>query len=213
MSLAARLRKDNAAAFDAALAHPFVRGIGDGSLPRHVFARWIAQDWLYLQGYLEALESASKLAQDQEASSLWHKLACLTRDVELDLHRGLAARFELSVEDLDASVPYEATTDYLRVLREAQGSYATLVAALTPCAVGYAEISRALASRAPCPEPDYAAWVATYTDDAFQETVVKFGDELNRCTAHATDLGPVEQAYARALRCEVAFWEGLWQGR
>lgn len=212
MSVAGRLRQENAALFEAALAHPFVTGIGDGGLPRHVFGRWIAQDWLYLQGYVEALERAATLADAEDASDFWQELARSTREVELDLHRGLAARFGLTIDDLDATAPYGATTAYLAVLREAGRTYPTLVATLTPCAVGYAEIARALASRGPSPEPDYAAWVETYTDAAFQQSVGVFTEELDRCASALSDLTAIEQAYARAARCELEFWDGLWRG-
>ena len=38
MTLSARLWSDNAELAADVLAHPFVRGIGDGSLPRELFA-------------------------------------------------------------------------------------------------------------------------------------------------------------------------------
>jgi thiaminase (transcriptional activator TenA) len=212
VSLASRLREANASLFQASLDHPFVTGIGDGTLPREVFARWIVQDWLYLQGYLEALEAASRLAMDDTTRAFWRELARLTREVELDLHRGLARRFGLSIEALDEAAPFEATTDYLTTLEQACTSYPTLVATLTPCAVGYAEIARALDARGTCTEPDYAAWIATYTDPAFQDTVRGFAAELDRCGALYEALPDIEQAYTRAARCELAFWEGLWRG-
>lgn len=211
-SIAKRLRKKNARGFDAALTHPFVTGIGDGSLPREFFARWIAQDWLYLHGYVKALEEASHLADDEEARAFWAELARYTRDEELDLHRRLAARFDLTLDDLDSTVPYEATTNYLKTLREACNAYPTLVATLTPCAVGYGEVGAELASQGPSPEPDYAAWIQTYTGEDFQETIQGFVNELDRCASLTDDLRSIEKAYARAVLCELEFWNGLWQG-
>ena len=213
MSLARRLRRENDALFEAALTHPFVSGIGDGSLPREVFGRWIVQDWLYLHGYVQALEAAGALAPDESARSFWCDLARLTRDEELDLHRRLARRFGLSIDTLDQATPFEATTRYLDTLEAARQHYPTLVATLTPCAVGYAEIARALDARGACTEPDYAAWIGTYTDPAFQDTVRIFEGELDRCGEDEEALPAIEEAYTEAARCELAFWEGLWRGR
>lgn len=212
MSLARRLRRENDALFEAAQNHPFVRGIGDGSLPREVFGRWIAQDWLYLQGYVEALDAASRLAVEETSRAFWSALSRVTREVELELHRGLARRFGLSVEALDGAVPYEATVVYLGVLRGAQASYPTLVATLTPCAVGYAEIARALNAQVGSRPADYEAWIQTYMDPAFQESVQVFEAELDRCGAVGGDVGGIAAAYREATRCELGFWEGLWRG-
>ncbi|RAL20910.1 hypothetical protein DL240_14625 [Lujinxingia litoralis] len=213
MSLASRLRRENDALFEAARAHPFVRGIGDGSLPREVFGRWITQDWLYLQGYVVALDAASQLALTESSRHFWGELARLTREVELELHRGLARRFGLPINALDEAAPFGATTSYLATLKAARSSYPTLVATLTPCAVGYAEIARDLDSQNAHRPADYDAWIATYTDAAFQQSVPIFEAELNRCTAIEGAMMTIEGAYKDAARCELEFWEGLWQGR
>ena len=44
MRLSAKLWADNADLAAAALAHPFVSRLGDGSLPRALFAGYVAQD-------------------------------------------------------------------------------------------------------------------------------------------------------------------------
>ncbi|RVU40398.1 hypothetical protein EA187_20115 [Lujinxingia sediminis] len=212
MSLAHHLRRQNDALFEAARAHPFVRGIGDGSLPLETFKRWITQDWLYLQGYVVALDTASRLAPTASSRAFWGELARVTREEELELHRALATRFGLSFKTLDESAPFEATTSYLGTLNDAQSSYPALVATLTPCAVGYAEIARELAAQHARRPPEYDAWIQTYTDAAFQQTVQVFEAELDRCAAVEGDLGGIEAAYRDAARCELAFWEGLWRG-
>lgn len=213
MSLARKLREDNETLFAAAVSHPFVAGIGDGSLPRDLFRRWIVQDWLYLQGYMEALEAAVELAPDSSARGFWRDLAKMTDEEEMDLHRGLARNFGLSADDLDQAVPYESTAHYLLTLRSSYESYPALVGTLTPCAVGYARIARTLDARQACPEPDYAAWIKTYMDPAFQDSVQQFESEIDRHENSHQQVRVIKSAYANAARCELGFWKGLWQGR
>ena len=210
MRFCERLRRDNDAVFSAARSHPFVRGIGDGSLPRTTFSRWIVQDWLYLQGYLGALESAAMHSPTPSAREFWSELKRLTLEEELSLHRRLAERFGLSIGDLDNAQPTTATEAYLHTLRVARTNYPTLVATLTPCAVSYADIGRELAAEGNCPEPDYADWITTYTDPAFTETIEVFERELDRCAERPEAVEPMEIAYGRAARHEVAFWDGLY---
>ncbi len=215
MSFTTKLRLENAPSFDAALTHPFVTGIGDGTLPRQFFARWIAQDWLYLHGYVQALHTAAQLADTQQARHFWHELATYTRDQELDLHRSLAQRFDLTPTQLDATIPYAATTNYLNTLKQACTTYPTLVATVTPCAVGYGEVGRHLAKFPPSPEPDYTTWIDTYTGPDFEQTIHGFVQELERCAANTHDptiIKKIETAYTRATLCELAFWNGLWHG-
>lgn len=212
MGFARSLYEDNAPTFRAALSHPFVLGIGDGSLPREVFSRWIVQDWLYLQGYIDALEKACLLAPDTSTGLLWWKLRNLTLDEELALHQGLARKFDSGPEDLDTAEPYQATKHYLTVLKTASLDYPTLIATLTPCAVGYAKIARELHAQDTCAEPDYVDWILTYMDPAFQETVQLFEAELDRLGQCETMREIIREGYARAVQCELDFWNGLWQG-
>lgn len=212
-SLAAQIKADNAALFDAALQHPFVQGIGNCSLPKAHFTRWIVQDWLYLQAYLHTLQQASQLAPDPSARRFWLNLVRLTQEEELDLHRGLATKFGLSQTDLDNAVPYSATIEYVKTLQSANGNYAAIVATLTPCAVGYANIAQHLQAQNACSDPDYRAWIDTYTDTAFQNAVAQFEGEIDRCARSKKDRIVIQRAYTKAAECEVNFWQSLWLGQ
>ena len=54
MSLAAVLWAANADSAARILAHPFVRGLGDGTLPRASFERYVAQDAYFLEAFARA---------------------------------------------------------------------------------------------------------------------------------------------------------------
>ncbi|TVR00596.1 MAG: thiaminase II [Deltaproteobacteria bacterium] len=206
---AARLRAEAAPLREACLRHPFVHGIGAGTLAPEVFARWVCQDWLYLQRYVEVLGRAARIAPTAEARARWSELRALTVDHELDLHRAFAARFGLSAEALDATAPYEATRAYGRFLAESASSYPLLVAAVVPCGVGYVEIARALAAQPAPADARYADWIRTYDDPVFREAVAWMEAELD---GHGSSDGRVEETYHAGARHELAFWEALWAG-
>ncbi len=44
----------HAAAWEAAIVHPFLAGVRDGSLPAGCFDRWLAQDYRFAQGLVRA---------------------------------------------------------------------------------------------------------------------------------------------------------------
>jgi thiaminase/transcriptional activator TenA len=191
----------------ACLAEPFVRGLADGTLPPERFARWIVQDWLYLQVYVDVLDRLAAAAPPS-AAPRWRALAALTRDEELDLHRGLAASFGLGPADLDGSPPAPATRAYTAFLLDATAAgYATGVAAVCPCGVGYLEIARALGAGPPSPEPRYAAWIATYNDPAFADAVAFMTAELDAVDG---DEAAIAAAHRAGAAHELAFWRALW---
>ncbi len=205
---AARLRRQHAALLAACRAHPFVRGIADGTLPAPSFRRWVVQDWLYLLTYADVLDVAAASAPSPEARRRWAGLASLTREVELDLHRAFAARYDLSAADLDGAAPTEATTGYTRFLRaHAARGYGPLVASLVPCGVDYVEIARALSGEV---APPYAAWVETYADPAFADAVAFMQAELDAAPGDEAEL---ETAYAAGAAHELAFWDAAMRSR
>jgi len=209
-SRAARLRSATAELRAACRAHPFVQGLADGSLRPQVFARWVVQDWRYLQTYVAVLDTVADAAPTADARQRWRETAALTRDEELDLHRAFAARFGLTARDLDHAPDWPATAAYTGFLRaSAARSYACGVAALVPCGVGYVTLARALAEGPPPQDPRYVDWIRTYTDPAFASAVDWMEAELDVAGGGAE----VDATYLEGARHELAFWEGLWRGR
>ena len=208
--IAARLRQASAPVRQRCLEHPFVLGIGDGTLSTERFVRWIVQDWLYLQAYLEVVEAAAQLAPGREATTRWKEMARLTRDVELDLHRAMAARHDVAPEALDRATPLPATARYTQALGRGATAYPTLVATLVPCAVGYAEIGQRLAAGSV--HERYGEWVAMYADEAFAAAAQWLEGELDGCEARGAGVAEVEAAYGEAAQCELGLWDALWKG-
>ena len=208
-SRAARLRVVARPLFRRALAHPFVEGLSDGTLPPAAFARWIVQDGIYLDTYARALAYAAAEAPRRSARARWAELLHLTFHHELAAQRELAARFDLTSEDLARAEPHPATTAYAAFLLEsARAGYAPLVASVVPCGVDYAEIARGLAARPPSPEVRYADWVRAYDDPSFHEAVAFMEAELDALIGDEAEL---ERIYLEGARYELAFWDAVYE--
>ncbi len=149
MAFSDELRAAAKPIWDAQLDHPFVRGLGDGSLDERIFRRWIIQDYLYLKEFARVLAWAAAKT-DRSESMAWYAGALrLTLTTEMELHRRYAARFGLSPADLEAAAVWPTTrayTDFL-VRTAAEGDLADLVAALLPCVWGYVHLAQALRAR------------------------------------------------------------------
>lgn len=199
MSLAQTLWNENADLAAAALEHPFVLGIGDGSLPREAFAAYIAQDAFFLDGFARAYALALAHSPDRESRDSFAELLTGVRE-ELRLHDRYAARWGI---DLERVQPTQTTSAYLDFLldRASLAGVGLTCAAMTPCMRLYAHLGHSLAGRTAEP---YTEWVQTYADPAFRQLVATLEQLLDQ---HATDVHDTQTTYRRAMELELAFFD------
>ena len=215
-TLSDELRASVAGVWAAQHEHPFVRGIGDGTLAVERFAFWVRQDWLFLVDYARMLALGAARAPTLAAMRTLAEVARATLHDEMDLHRAYAARFGIASAALDAEVKAPTTqgyTDFL-VRTAAHEDFAELAAALLPCMWGYSEVGRRLAAGAQRPADDrYAEWIATYAADEFAELA-------GWCRALVDEAGAdagagvrerMGRAFAVSSRYELAFWDMAWR--
>ena len=203
MTLSRSLWTANADLAGETLAHPFVTGIADGTLPRERFAGYVAQDAFFLEAFARAYALGVAHSPDRETLDVFADLLAGVRE-ELRLHAGYAERWGI---DLAAVTPAAATlayTDFL-LATAALGGVALTCAAMTPCMRLYAHLGQALAGRA---HGDYTEWVDTYADPAFEELATALERLLD---ATGTDGPAVRGAYRRAMQLELDFFTAAWQ--
>ena len=204
MSLARTLWADNADLAAAALAHPFVRGIAEGTLPPDRFTGYIAQDAFFLESFARAYALAIAHSPDRDGLNAFADLLGGVRE-ELNLHASYARRWGV---DLSAVVPTPATAAYTDFLlaTAALGGVDLTCTAMTPCMRLYAYLGQQLASG---PVNDqYAEWVNTYADPAFEALATTLEGLLD---TYASDTGPAldkaRATYRRAMRLELMFFD------
>ncbi len=200
MSLAGALWAANADWAQRTLAHPFVRGLGDGSLPVDSFRRYVAQDAYFLEAFARAY--AACLAQSTERADL-QAFAGLIAGVmeELKLHAAYAERWQV---DLTSVTPAPATQAYTAFLVELAGlgRIGLTAAAMTPCMRLYAFLGQELA-KGPV-AATYAEWVRTYAAAEFEALAATLEGLVDW---HATDNPAVRNAYRRAMELEYGFFD------
>jgi thiaminase/transcriptional activator TenA len=210
-----RLRAAAAELWEAQHAHPFVRGIGDGTLDGERFRHFIRQDSLYLVDYGRLLALACARAPDLTTMSTLAELTRATLVTEMGLHRALAAEWGIDGDDLEAQRPTATTRAYTDFLLRtaALGDFAELVAALLPCMWGYAEVGSRLAAAGAPAHAGYARWIAEYASAPFQQQAAWCRELLDRV---ARDAGPaaferLRAAFVTSSRHELAFWDASWR--
>jgi thiaminase (transcriptional activator TenA) len=209
-----QLRAAAADLWEAQYAHPFLRGIADGSLPIERFAHYVRQDYVFLVEYARMLALGAARATDLETMRRFAELAQSILGEEMELHRALARELDISEADLEAEPPAPTTqayTDFL-VRTAALGDEPELAAALLPCMWGYAELGQRLAADGTPPDPRYARWVETYAAPEFEELAAWCRGLVDRLGAAADEDARARmiRAFVTCSRYELAFWEMGW---
>ena len=200
------LRDAAAPLWEASLEHPFVQGIGDGTLDERAFQWYIRQDYLFLIDYGRLLSLGAARAPRLSWMRRFAALSLAVLETEMELHRGFAARW--GVDDLDATALEPATAAYCDfLLRTASlGDFCELAAAVAPCMWGYAEIGTALSASASSDR--YREWIDMYASDEFGELADWSRELLDEVDG---DSVLMEAAFVTSSRHELAFWEAAWR--
>lgn len=211
-----QLRAVAAPVWDAQHDHPFVRGIGDGTLPKDRFIHWVKQDYVFLVEYCRLFAFAAGRAPDFATLVAFADLLVATAKGEMDLHRRLAAALGISAAELEAVEPSPTTrgyTDFL-IRTATTGDFAELAAALLPCMWGFSEIGQRLAARPRPADPHYAAWIESYADPEF----AKLADWCRALVDRLAETAPPQtrermtRSFVASSRYELLFWDAAWSG-
>lgn len=210
-SFSAELRAAANPVWKAQHAHPFVRGIGDGTVSMERFQRWVRQDYLFLIEYCRLFGLAAARSPDLPTLRRFAELLLATAVTEMDLHRNYATQFGIAPKELEAEEMAPVTrayTDFL-VRVAATGDFAELAAALLPCMWGFNEIGLRLAEGPRPADPRCAAWIDTYADPEFTELTAWCRKLVDRLAEGA---GPavrarMREAFLVSSRYELEFWD------
>jgi thiaminase/transcriptional activator TenA len=215
VSFAAELRAAAPDVWEAQHAHPFVRGVGDGTLDEARFRHYVRQDYRFLIEYGRLLALGTARAPRVAEMRRFAGLSLAVLETEMALHAGFAERWGIDAAQLESEPAAPATAAYTDFLLRtaALGDYAELVAALLPCMWGYAEIGERLAAAGMPDHAGYTAWIAMYADPEFQ-ALAAWARELT--DAAGADAGPgarerMHAAFRASSAHELAFWDAAWR--
>lgn len=209
------LRKRAESVWRQTLTHPFVLGIGEGSLPVDRFTFYIRQDYVFLVEYARVLALTCAKGDDLATMEKLAELLHATLATEMALHRAYCGEFGISPAELEQTEPAPTTYAYTRHLLETawSGSLGEIAASLYPCQWGYWEIGTTLATGEPTRQgPLYRRWVDTYASKEYGELAHWLKSLLDRLGANASraERDRMAEPFLVSSRFEHAFWEMAW---
>lgn len=195
---------------------PFNAELAAGSLSSQRFQFYLVQDARYLVGFARALAVAAARAPSSGEVAFFAGAAQEAIVVERALHDSYFDRFGMTDADqaaIETSPTCLAYTSFLLATAQTAG-YAELVAAMLPCFWIYQQVgTQIMATLRPGSENPYLAWIDTYADDEFAESVMTCrravdaaADDVNERTRAA-----MLAAFTRATEYEWLFWDSAYR--
>ncbi|KRE10257.1 thiaminase II [Bacillus sp. Root239] len=191
--------------------HPFVQGMGDGTLEKEKFRFYMIQDYLYLIEYAKLFAIGAMKATDLQAMGKFAALLDSTLNEEMSLHREYAKKFQISEKELEKAQPSPTTLAYTHYMLHVgqSGTLAELVAALLPCMWSYWEIGKELSEKPGAENEFYREWIEMYSSEEFGELAtwcINLFDSLTEDKSEA-ELEKLEEIFLNTTRFEYMFWD------
>lgn len=214
-SFTAELRQRTESIWTAIHGHPFVRGIGDGTLSRDRFQFYLEQDYVYLIDFSRVLALAAAKAERVEELKQLSGVLDATLTQEMELHRRTCASFGVKTARLEQTEPGLVTTGYTSTLLRVcyEGRLSDIVSVLLPCAAGYVEIADRLRERGLPSAPQCRDWIETYTSAEMRALGEWLGRRMDVWAAEssAADRDRWLKRYRASARFELLFFDMSWE--
>ncbi len=205
-SFSEQLRVESEPIWARIFAQPFLREIKDGTLPLEKFRYYLAQDYLYLEGFARTVALALAKAPDsQTLEELSHRV--LT-PAERPLHHKLLAEAGLTLEDMKQARRSPTNTAYVDHMLKTASLYGLgpTAAALLPCPWTYHELRNTLGQSV---HPLYGQWTYFYVAGLLQDSVDAWRGFVDAAAREAgpSELEAMREAFMVSSRYEYLFWD------
>ena len=214
-SFSQELRASVTDSWDLEKQHPFILGIGDGSLPFVNFRYYMLQDYIFLVDFCRVIAMAAAKARSISDMGWFAKLLHETLGTEMSLHIGFCSEFGITEEELKSTSPSPTTMAYTRHLIEVgfSGDAVQIATSILPCSWGYAEIGQMLHGNGlPENHPLYCRWIEMYSSPEFEALADWLRSFIDREANSTSEEGRLrmKQIFLNSSRYEYMFWDSAY---
>ena len=218
LSVSARLRQAADPVWEQCLHHPFVTGIGDGTLDVEKFRHFMLQDYLYLFDYARVFALGVVKARDPELMRTFSQNVDAILNGEMNIHRAYMQRLGITEEQVFAVKPALDNLSYTNYMLSVAhtGGPLEIVASILACSWSYAEIGQALAQiPGAAAHPFYGEWIQGYASEDYTATNQALIELMDELAAGATEdqIAHLTDIFVNCSRYELGFWDMAWELR
>jgi thiamine-phosphate pyrophosphorylase len=193
--------------YNSILLQPFLKELSEGTLPDEVFARYIAQDELYLKNYYHQMFMLADLMADPSHKELFLSFAQIGMEGEKAMHDMLIERYSIETQ-VPAS---KVTSDYNSHICEgiATGNPCIALAAVLPCMWIYNQVGLYILNHSKLEGNPYKEWILEYGQEEFTAGVDQVLKMIDGWAAKADEKTKekMDYYYLKAALYEYAFWD------
>ena len=169
--------------WDEYLVHPFVKGIGEGTLDKEKFKNYLIQDYLYLKDYAKVFAKGLVKAGTMKEMKFYHESIKGVLDDETAVHVNYLKRFGLSTEEVEAcksELTTESYTNYMLGIA-LKGDSKDIAMTIMPCTWSYYYIGKYLYEtyRENLKDNFYSPWIEEYSSDEYRECAQEWIDYID----------------------------------
>ncbi|WFD09589.1 thiaminase II [Tepidibacter hydrothermalis] len=212
MKISEYLLKEVAHIWDKYIDHPFVKQIGEGSLPKEKFEKYLIQDYLYLKEYSKVFCMGVIKAKTMDEMRFFYKSIKGTMEDETAVHIEYLKKFgieEIEIESMDMNLVTTSYISYMQALA-LTGDLEDIVATTLPCTWSYNYIGKYLKDKySDCLEGNYyKAWIDTYASDGYCQFTQAWIDYIDDLCADITDEKKenIKEIFIKSSLYELEFW-------
>ena len=212
-------------AWTDAIAHPFTRDLGAGTLDPDTFADYLVQDYAFVDALVSTFGYAVGQAPDMAATRPLVEFLETVTDDEDDYFRRSFEALEVPADRWQHPEPTDTTQAFVDLLGRAarQGGYAETLAVLVPAEWIYESWATAVAEThgdpdtappsagADLPDP-HAEWIDLHAVPSFVEFVAWLRGQLDAVGPElsARREARVRRLFRRTVELEVAFFDAAY---
>lgn len=198
--------------WDGYLEHPFVKGIGEGTLDKEKFKNYLIQDYLYLKDYAKVFAMGLVKAETMKEMKFYHESIKEVLDDETAVHVNYLKDFGLSTEEVEAyksELTTESYTNYMLGIA-LKGDSKDIAMTIMPCTWSYYYIGKHLYEtyKENLKDNFYAPWIEGYASNEFRECAQEWIDYIDDICKDISEVKKekLKDIFIKSSLYEMEFW-------
>lgn len=198
--------------WDGYLEHPFVKGIGEGTLDKEKFKNYLIQDYLYLKDYAKVFAMGLVKAETMKEMKFYNESIKGVLDDETAVHVNYLKDFGLSTEEVEAyksELTTESYTNYMLGIA-LKGDSKDIAMTIMPCTWSYYYIGKHLYEtyKENLKDNFYAPWIEGYASNEFRECAQEWIDYIDDICKDISEVKKekLKDIFIKSSLYEMEFW-------
>jgi thiaminase/transcriptional activator TenA len=190
----------------------FLSELSKGTLNMDLFARYIAQDEIYLRYYYRNMFALAQMMDNEDDRELFVAFAKSGMEGEKAMHELLIDKYGIEL-NVSSSI---VTTNYNSLIQDAinSGNRYYALAVMLPCMWIYNCVGQHILKISELEDNPYKEWILEYGNEEFTLGVNRVLDIIDSWAQEADEktIKEMNRLYLRAALYEYAFWDYAYYG-